>query len=90
MLSSRHFYHRTTRKLVVAFGTMFNNLKLYRYTKDGETEIERVTVPLTYANKEKYMRYYWNNLNERRKKALERYYKKKKDKNETLFNDKNT
>ena len=54
MLSSRHFYHRTTRKLVVAFGTMFNNLKLYRYTKDGDTEIERVTVPLTYANKEKY------------------------------------
>jgi len=45
---------------------------------------------LSDANKEKYMRYYWNNLNERRKKALERYYKKKKDKNETLFNDKNT
>ena len=32
------------------------------------------------ANKEKYMRYYYNNINERRKKALERYYKKKGEK----------
>lgn len=42
------------------------------------------------ANKEKYMRYYHNNINERRKKALERYYKKKGEKNESLLNDKNT
>jgi len=44
---------------------------------------------LSDANKEKYMRYYHNNINERRKKALERYYIKK-GKNETLFDDKNT
>lgn len=42
------------------------------------------------ANKEKYMRYYWKNLKRRRKDALKRYYKKKEEKNETLFNDKNT
>jgi len=54
MLSSRHFYHRIIRKIVVGFGTMFNDLKLYRYTKDGQTEIERITVPLSYANKEKF------------------------------------
>lgn len=53
MLSRQHFYHRITRKLVVAFGTMFNNMKLYRYSKTGE-ELERVHVPLSYAGKEKY------------------------------------
>jgi hypothetical protein len=54
MLSSNHFYHRTIRKMVVAFGTIFNNLKLVRYNKAGTTEIERVTVPLSYAQKEKF------------------------------------
>lgn len=54
MLSSRHFYHRIIRKIVVGFGTMFNDIKLYRYTKDGQTEIERVTVPLSYMSKEKF------------------------------------
>ena len=54
MLSNQHFYHRITRRIVVGFGTLFNNLQLYRYTKDGTTEIERVTVPLSYAPKEKF------------------------------------
>lgn len=54
MLSSTHFYHRITRKLVVGFGTIFNDMKLYRYNKAGTTEIERITVPLTYASKEKF------------------------------------
>ena len=54
MLSQSHFYHRITRKMVVAFGTMFNNLKLKRYNKEGTAEIERITVPLTYSTKEKF------------------------------------
>lgn len=54
MLSNAHFYHRITRKLVVSFGTIFNNLKLYRYDKSGTTEIERINVPLSYATKEKF------------------------------------
>ncbi len=54
MLSKQHFYHRITRKLVVAFGTMFNNIRLVRYNKAGTTEIERITVPLAYATKEKF------------------------------------
>lgn len=54
MLSNQHFYHRITRKLVVAFGTMFNNLRLVRYNLAGTEEIERVTVPLSYAPKEKF------------------------------------
>jgi len=40
--------------MVVLFGTMFNNLKLKRYNKAGTTEIERITVPLTYSSKEKF------------------------------------
>lgn len=54
MLSNRHFYHRITRKLVVSFGTMFNNLRLVRYNLAGTQEIERITVPLSYATKEKF------------------------------------
>lgn len=54
MLSNSHFYHRTIRKMVVAFGTMFNNIKLYRYNKTNTVEIERITVPLTYSSKEKF------------------------------------
>ena len=54
MLSNQHFYHRIIRRLVIAFGSLFNNIKLYRYTKDGSIEIERITVPLSYATKEKF------------------------------------
>lgn len=54
MLSRGHFYHRTIRKMVVAFGTIFNDIKLVRYNKAGTAEIERVTVPLSYAQKEKF------------------------------------
>jgi hypothetical protein len=54
MLSNKHFYHRITRKLVVSFGSLFNNLRLVRYNLDGTQEIERIVVPLTYASKEKF------------------------------------
>lgn len=54
MLSNQHFYHRIIRKMVVAFGTIFNNIKLVRYNKAGNVEIERITVPLAYAQKEKF------------------------------------
>ena len=54
MLSDAHFYHRVIRKMVIVFGNMFNNLKLVRYNQAGTTEIERITVPLTYASREKF------------------------------------
>lgn len=54
MLSGQHHYHRIIRKLVVAFGTMFNNLRLVKYDKAGTIEIERINVPLMYASKEKF------------------------------------
>ena len=54
MLSGTHFYHRITRKVVVAFGTIFNNIRLVRYNQAGTTEIERINVPLSYMPKEKF------------------------------------
>jgi len=40
--------------MVVAFGSMFNNLKLFRYNLAGTTELERIVVPLNYMSKEKF------------------------------------
>lgn len=54
MLKQPHFYHRITRKMVVVFGNLFNNMEMIRYTLDGITEIERIKVPLSYASKEKF------------------------------------
>lgn len=54
MLSNIHFYHRIIRKLVVGFGTLFNNIQLRKYNKAGTVEIERIVVPLSYASKEKF------------------------------------
>ena len=50
-----HFYHRLTRKYVVLFGTMFNNITLVKTNRDTNSEIERTKVPITYAPKEKYI-----------------------------------
>ena len=49
-----HFYHRITRKIVVAFGSLFNEIQLVRYNKTGTTELERMLVPIVYAQKEKF------------------------------------
>jgi hypothetical protein len=54
MLSGQHYYHRVVRKLVVAFGTMFNNMTLVRYNQANSQEVERINVPLMYASKEKF------------------------------------
>lgn len=55
MLGNNHFYNRTIRKVVVAFGTVFNDLVLVRYNKAGTTEYDRTRVPLSYGAKEKYL-----------------------------------
>jgi len=55
MLNNPHFYNRTIRKIVVAFGSMFNDIQLIRYSKDGLTAHEITKVPLNYGAKEKYL-----------------------------------
>jgi len=55
MLGNAHFYNRTIRKIVVAFGTLFNDIYLQRYNKSGATSFEKFKVPLSYGSKEKYL-----------------------------------
>lgn len=54
MLSNAYFYHRLTRKYVILFGNMFNNITLIRKNRTTNTEIERFKVPIVYGPKEKY------------------------------------
>jgi hypothetical protein len=54
MTVSNYAYHKTIRKLVVAFGNLFNEIKLTRYDADGK-EVEHFLVPLVYGGKEKYV-----------------------------------
>jgi hypothetical protein len=55
MLGNEHFYNRSIRKVVVAFGTIFNEIDVVRFTKDGITPKERFKVPLSYGAKENYI-----------------------------------
>ena len=54
MLGNAHFYNRTIRKIVVAFGTLFNDINIVRYTQAGVAK-EIFKVPLSYGAKEKYL-----------------------------------
>lgn len=54
MLSTGYFYHKLTRKYVILFGNMFNNITIKRVNRDTNVEIERFKVPIVYAPKEKY------------------------------------
>jgi len=54
MLGNAQFYHRTIRKMVVIFGTMFNDLEIVRYTQAGLAK-EKLKVPLSYGPKERYL-----------------------------------
>lgn len=47
-----HFYHSSIRKLVTAFGTLFNNIYITR-TDGGVTK--KIKVPLIYSPKEKFI-----------------------------------
>lgn len=55
MFSTNHFYHRIIRKNVVAFGNLFNNITLLKYSKDGTEEHGRQTVPVSYSGKENFV-----------------------------------
>jgi hypothetical protein len=53
MLSNPFYYNRTIRKVVVAFGTLFNDIQIQRYANNVPKEIFKV--PLSYGSKEKYI-----------------------------------
>ena len=48
------FYHRMLKKGVKAFGTLFNNITVLRYNKDG-SESKRFKIPLVYGPRERYL-----------------------------------
>ena len=55
MLGKNQYYNRSIRKIVVAFGTIFNDIQVQRYSKDGATKFEIFKVPLTYGSKERWL-----------------------------------
>lgn len=50
-----HFKNDSLRNLVIAFGSIFNNIYVKRYLSDGTVK-ESMRIPLAYGNKEKYLR----------------------------------
>lgn len=53
MLNNNIFYHAITRKIIVAFGSLFSDIRIQR-KKDGEVE-QTISVPIAYAPKEKWI-----------------------------------
>ena len=47
-------YNRVIRKIVIGFGNLFDNIKLYRFDSVNETT-EQMIVPIVYATKERYV-----------------------------------
>ena len=52
MFDGKVWYHAITRKAIIAFGVMFNNIHVRRKDKNGNIT-ETLRVPLTYAPKNK-------------------------------------
>jgi len=51
----RTFYHNTTRRYTVAFGSIFNGITIARQNKAGDV-VGTIPVPLIYSDKEKFIR----------------------------------
>jgi hypothetical protein len=47
-----YFYHQTSRKMVVAFGSLFNNIEVRR-TDSADVVTEVIKIPLSYGPKDK-------------------------------------
>ena len=50
----QQFYHESIRKVIIAFGTMFNNVQLVRKDNDGNIT-QTMKVPLAYGPREKFL-----------------------------------
>ena len=50
----QQFYHETMRKVIISFGTLFNNINLVRKNNSG-TVIQTMKVPLAYGPKQKWI-----------------------------------
>lgn len=54
MIDGYTFYHGTLRKTVVAFGSLFNNIRIQRRETDG-TLVQTLKIPLSYGPKQKFL-----------------------------------
>ena len=50
----QQFYHETMRNVIVAFGTLFNNIHLVRKNNSGNI-IQTMKVPLAYGPRQKWL-----------------------------------
>ena len=48
------FYHESLRKLVVGFGSLFNNLNVRKFDS-SDNVLQTLRVPISYAPKEKFI-----------------------------------
>jgi hypothetical protein len=53
MLKNAHFYHQLTKKTVILFGRLFDDITLVRKDNNTGKEIQRFLVPIIYSPKEK-------------------------------------
>ena len=65
----QQFYNETMRKVVVAFGTMFNNINLVRMNSAGEVT-QTMKVPLAYGPKNKWLARLREDPNQTKKVAV--------------------
>ena len=49
-----YFYNETIRKTVIAFGTLFNNIRIKKFANDG-TSISQVKVPIAYGPMQRFL-----------------------------------
>jgi hypothetical protein len=50
----QQFYHETMRNVIVAFGTLFNNIHMVRKNNSG-TIVQTMKVPLAYGPRQKWL-----------------------------------
>src|ERR1019366_5360068 len=56
MLGQAPFFYRTIRKSALAFNSVFKDIIMIKYLNDNTmTETARLTVPITYADKENFI-----------------------------------
>jgi len=57
MLNQPYYYYRTLRKIITAFGSLFNGIQMvtYNYDLNPPQMLNSITVPLTYEGKETYV-----------------------------------
>lgn len=53
MLGNSHFYHQLTRKAVILFGRLFDDITVVRKNDQTQKEVNRFLVPIIYSPKEK-------------------------------------